>query len=284
MTQVNEKFEQLMHVLEQAEATSGLEPPPPEEGQQVGACVNGRRVEVLSRTIWVLKKLLRDRRAANEPSSSSEQLREDEDAVVPTEALPPSTVTNFLPAHDIANMALPAPDTVAVGPSMASPPASDTPSGAALHMAMPVHGHPAMTMPPGFTMPAGMPAGMANMHNIPGQPQPFFFAVPMYMGQGMGSSSSLAACSSEGTTTPDGQGVPVPPSAAVEAGTAAAAAATGAPPAEAKPGMPSGVCKEPWAMPAGVGFPPMMLQMPNFVTQALSAEKGDEKPTHAVCA
>lgn len=59
---MNEKFEQLLEVLEEAEATSGLEPPVPEDGQQTNACINGRRVEVLHRTICVLRKLLRDKR------------------------------------------------------------------------------------------------------------------------------------------------------------------------------------------------------------------------------
>ncbi|CAM9932919.1 unnamed protein product, partial [Ectocarpus sp. 8 AP-2014] len=63
--EVNEKFDQLLQVLEEAEATSGLEPPAAKEGKTAAhACINGRRVEVLSRTIHVVKKLLRERREA----------------------------------------------------------------------------------------------------------------------------------------------------------------------------------------------------------------------------
>ncbi|CAM9228527.1 unnamed protein product [Scytosiphon promiscuus] len=64
--EVNEKFEQLLEVLEDAEATSGLDLATAEEGKSVtaNACINGRRVEVLSRTIKILKKLLEEKRDA----------------------------------------------------------------------------------------------------------------------------------------------------------------------------------------------------------------------------
>ena len=73
LKKVNEKFEQLQQVLEEAESTSGLEPPVAPEGQTAAnACINGRRVEVLSRTITVLNKMLRERLASSSsPSGSS---------------------------------------------------------------------------------------------------------------------------------------------------------------------------------------------------------------------
>lgn len=285
-------------MLEEAEATSGLEPPAAADGQAGNACINGRRVEVLSRTISVVKKLLHDRRDSalaspppnptllllGDPDSSSSACLEGDSShvsdcsLVASDALAAATTTAAVPP------ACSPPAEAVATPLQAAGVATDSAAPPTMHMAMPLHGaHPSMVVSPGF---AGMPgaamsaaaaaaAGMHHHHHgAPGQP--IFIAVPMYMpGQGVGGGVESAAASH----------VSMPPVPPVLAG-----AATSASPAVVAPGGPvkpsgAGVGKEAWALPPGMGLQSMMtLQMPHFVTQALSTEEGDEKPTHAVCA
>lgn len=351
--QVNEKFEQLLVVLEEAEATSGLASPVSEHGQ-LGACVNGRRVEVLSRTISILRTLLRERRKRSAgdtaaaapicfehvPYTSPHRTSAEEEADVigaprPSAATFPSTGDSPPMKHETCNALAPSfhaassPHSSAVTsvlgvPAVASaapPAAPPIPSaGTVQHVAIPVHQHPhaaAMAIPPGFAMahhhagmvmstgmsPGQMAAGAAHMqasvhsmHQHAGiqghhHSQPFFIAVPMYMPSGPAQGvvappvatgcavASNAAAASQAATPAPAATAP----AADAAGTATRSSAEGRPCVPEKPGV-AAFGKDRWPMPGAVGFPPMMLQMPQFVMQALSAEDGDEKVTHAMCA
>ncbi|CBJ30965.1 expressed unknown protein [Ectocarpus siliculosus] len=169
------------------------------------------------------------------------------------------------------------------------------------HVAMSVSGHhPSMMMAPGFT---GVPGHSvpSPQHGIPGHPGgPIFFAVPMYIpqGQGMPAAATAATAAAESAAqAPAATAVAAPSLAATAAAAAdpaptpvaeaAAAAAAAAAPGvvDATEAVPAPSGKKTWAVPAGMGYQSMMtLQMPQFVTQALSGEEGNEKPTHAVCA
>ncbi|CAN0123036.1 unnamed protein product, partial [Ectocarpus sp. 13 AM-2016] len=335
--QVNEKFDQLLQVLEEAEATSGLEPPAAKEGKTAAhACINGRRVEVLSRTIQVVKKLLRERREAlaGVPPPGDDTLaavatgisngwQEEETAEGPvldggfrSEVEENNKTTPLTMETSAAAAAAPTRDVIdsneaAVGGSdahaeaaVASTMVAAAPEGAATnhqslmhHVAMSVSGHhPSVMMAPGFTGVPGHPVP-SPPHGIPGHPGgPIFFAVPMYIPQGQGIPPPAAATAA---TTAAEIAVQAPAATSVAAPSLAATPAAAAdlaptPVAEAAvaPGVvdgteavpaPSG--KKTWAVPAGMGYQSMMtLQMPQFVTQALSGEEGSEEPTHAVCA
>lgn len=291
--QVNEKFEQLLQVLEQAEQTSGLELPSAAEGQTAAnACINGRRVEVLSRTITVLKKLLAER--SDSPSSSSTTTPEecrilDDGRLVEDETLPGFNTTVPAPASSVLDCAAsvcPSGDTSEANAAPNNPPSVDgvhptaaseaavtataaagsTPTPAAVyHMAVPMPGHPSASVPPGF---AGMPAGVH--HGMSGQP--IFIALPMYMppGQGVASVETSAQAQAQAPSVSAGE---------------APATAVVAPGGGSNPGSMPAAGKEAGPMPSGLAHQAMItLQMPHFVTQALSTEEGDEKPTHAVCA
>lgn len=178
----------------------------------------------------------------------------------------------------------------------------------------------AVSIPAGATghMAAAAAAGVTGMHpNMQGRhAQPFFIAVPMFMppGQGMGGTGSAASAEASGESAPPVAPVapmpavpsPVPPPAAAvtvaaqpSAASTSILAADEKSPCEGKAGFVGALTpmagvpdvstnvtlgKPSWPMPGGVGFPPMMLQMPQFVTQALTAQDGDEKVTHAMCA
>eukprot|EP00903_Cladosiphon_okamuranus_P020594 g18904.t1 len=311
--EVNEKFDQLMEVLEDAEVTSGLEPPASKEGGKAGpACINGRRVEVLSRTINIIKKLLQARRQSLAAAAAAAAAAGEEEEPVPHSpgnaavdqegasaaasavcdspgggSAPSASFTANAAANaaaEVADAACSAPEPEARG---AAETAAATPQAVVHHVAMPMSGHHAsLMMPPGFAgiqAPHGMPPGQ---HGLPGhQGQPIFIAVPMYMpqGQGVTSSSSSAATASDNAAQAPASAAAAPLLPAVPAATPSAADAPSAVVAETKEavGMAPPVK---WAIPAGMGFPQMSLQMPQFVAQALSAEEGDENPTHAVCA
>lgn len=294
-------------MLEEAEATSGLEPPVAPEGQAGNACINGRRVEVLSRTITVVKKLLRDRRGSSslchprDPTLSlevSSSCLEDGDAPAPTAAVSTAvsvsdyslvasyasatTASSSSPCSEAATNPLQAAATAAAAAAAAAKESAATPT---MRMAMPLHGaHPSMAIPPGFAgisgaaMSAAAAAGMHHQHGVPGQP--IFIAVPVYMpGQGMGGAGGATEGAAPHASLPPASAGPV---------CAAAGASTNASPAAVAPGPvkpTAGVGKEAWGVPPGMGLQSLTtLQMPHFVTQALSTEEGDEKPTHAVCA
>ncbi|CAN0485424.1 unnamed protein product [Ectocarpus sp. 12 AP-2014] len=338
--EVNEKFDQLLQVLEEAEATSGLEPPAAKEGKTAAhACINGRRVEVLSRTIQVVKKLLRERREAlaGVPPPGDDTLAavaagisngwQEETAegpvldggfrseVVENNTAPLAMETSAAAASAAAAAAAAASTRDVIDSNEAAVEGSDAhaeaavaatmvaaaPEGAAAnhqalmhHVAMSVSGHhPSMMMAPGFTGVPGHPVP-SPPHGIPGHPGgPIFFAVPMYIpqGQGMPPPAAATAAAENAAQAPAATAVAAPSLAATPA---AAADPAPTPVAEAAvaPGVvdgteavpaPSG--KKTWAVPAGMGYQSMMtLQMPQFVTQALSGEEGSEKPTHAVCA
>ena len=144
-------------------------------------------------------------------------------------------------------------------------------------------------------------------HAMPGHGQPIFIAVPVYMpqGQGIGSpegpvqagagGNASAAATQAAATQAQAQAATqaAAPPAAAAAPAAVAPSAAAAPEVASSRAAPvkpesSGlttVGKEAWAMHPSIGFQSMMtLQMPQFVSQALSTEEGDEKPTHAVCA
>ncbi|CAM9554593.1 unnamed protein product, partial [Hapterophycus canaliculatus] len=320
--EVNEKFEQLLQVLDDAEATSGLEPDNAEEGKPgtANACINGRRVEVLSRTIKILKKLLEDKRNAisGGPTSATsglcggdgggdggEEEEEEEGPVLHSllerkliqEEKPPLLAGSAATAAAAGAGASPsgvpdglgakAPALVAAGSTSVSGAKTANPSPTLVHhMTMPVpgHHHAPIMMPPGFP-------GMSAPHSMPSHPgQPIFIAVPMYMpqGQGMGPptpSLGTAAESTVGQASPAGHSSSNLPGPAAADATATAEAALGATVESMKRAMAAPLTKEGWAIPAGMGYPSMTtLQMPQFVTQALSSEEGDEPPTHAVCA
>lgn len=298
---MNEKFEQLLQVLEEAEVTSGLEPPAAAEGQAAGsACINGRRVEVLSRTITVLKKLLRERRDAC--SSSSAGVAHGEGSSLADsngggrakreETLPVASTAAAIPAGPASRCvasvcpAGPAEDSAACSSRPTKAPASmGAAAGSASiptvvhHVALPVPGHPTMALPPGF---AGLAGGMSGgaPHGMPGHGQPIFIAVPMYMPPSQGMASIDMSTQTQAPTPAAASAMTATAAPATEASTVVAAPAADV----GKPGV--GLAgKEAWAMPHGMAFQSMMaLQMPQFVTQALSAEEGDEKPTHAMCA
>ena len=331
---MNQKFEQLLQVLEDAESTSGLEPPAAQEAKPAHACINGRRVEVLSRTINVLKKLLQERRdslaeAAAAGASCAENVAESGSGG----AAGPEEMPALL-AHGASSTAAVAPAAYGscgadpTGASFAGSATSDSSDAAAPlassseaeaaaaattipsarvgaanaavvhHMAVPMSGHHApMMMPPGFAgMPGhGMPTGAPNMPGHPGQP--FFIAVPMYMPQGQGvppasaaentaaaaAQAPAAAAATTAASAPSLTAVPSTPAPAAHPAPEMVAAAPAV--AEMKKEAASApLGKEAWSL-ASMGYQSMMtLQMPQFVTQALSAEEGDESPTHAVCA
>lgn len=324
-TQVNEKFDQLLQVLEEAEATSGLEPPAAKEGKTAAhACINGRRVEVLSRTIQVVKKLLQERRealagvpppaadtfAAVAGGSNGWQEEETAEGLVldggfrseveensppplATETAAPAASTHDgIDSNEAAGEGVDAQAEAAVAASSATDGAAANHQALMHHVAMPVSGHHAsMIMAPGFT---GVPGHHvpAPQNGIPGHPGgPIFFAVPMYIPQGQGMPAAATAAVEDAAQAPAATTVTAPslaatPAAAAEpaptpvAETAAAPGVVGATEA-----VPAPSDKKTWAVPAGMGYQSMMtLQMPQFVTQALSAEEGNEKPTHAVCA
>lgn len=332
-TQVNEKFDQLLQVLEEAEATSGLEPPAAKEGKTAAhACINGRRVEVLSRTIQVVKKLLQERREAlaGVPPPADDTLAavaagvsngwQEEAAEGPVldggfrseveennNTTPLATETTAAAAaaastHDVIDSKEAAAEGVdaqaeaAVAATMVAAPEGAAANHQALmhHVAMSVSGHhPSMMMAPGFTGVPGHPVP-SPPHGIPGHPGgPIFFAVPMYIpqGQGMPAAAAATAAAENAAQAPAATAVAAPSLAATPAA-AADPAPTPVAEAAAAPGVvdateavpaPSG--KKTWAVPAGMGYQSMMtLQMPQFVTQALSGEEGSEKPTHAMCA
>lgn len=257
---MNDRFDQLLQVLEEAEATSGLEPPYSTEGQAgMNACINGRRVEVLSRTISVLKKLLRERRQFYPDTTegvgcTSDQDRGDKATVDCGMGLAPSepNVGHALTTGgDVVNTA----GQTATGSTQAPN---------TKHVAVPVHRHGSLSMPPGFL---GMPHGTMSAAGVPNglSGQPIFIALPMYMPPG------------QGVPSVDGQGQTAVP----------------APATDNVPGPKTGenvsdnveVGKRWTILPPGVGFQSMVpLQMPQFVTQVLATDDGDEKPTHAVCA
>lgn len=285
---MNERFEHLLQVLEEAESTSGLEPPAAADGQGApNACINGRRVEVLSRTIIVLKKLLLERpnsspNAAASVASEEGRICEShcgrvEDLSQPRPILSAApadpavlvsdnigrhacpttgnTEAGTLPQHPHPMVPFTLPAAAVPAGMVAAAGGSNLASTAALqHMAMPVSGHPPMSMPPGF---ARMPHSMSG--------QPIFIAVPMYMPPGQGMAPAEGSAKHQ---------VPVAPTAVASA-----------PGVSSKPGpVPTGA-NDAWAMPHGAGFQSMMaLQMPQFVTQALATKEDDEEPTHAVCA
>lgn len=307
---MNEKFEQLLKVLEDAETTSGLEPPTSADGNaSTNACINGRRVEVLSRTINVLKKLLRERLNPH-PASTSAPCSPEEGPTErrnPEEEMHLALSTTGIPTTSVSDSAAGAKSSMGavdlesaaavqnaqpavsatVGAPASTAAAASAPAVPALnraavhHMAMPMSAHhPSMTVPPGFA--ASIPPGMSG--------QPIFIAVPMYMppGQGMPPAESGAplqqvqmrgiaapAATDDGVDSCDGgdkvegscEPLPAPALAVAKVPSALAGA------------------KDAWTMSPGVNFQSMMaLQMPQFVTQALSTDDDDEKPTHAVCA
>ncbi|CAM9527733.1 unnamed protein product [Ectocarpus sp. 6 AP-2014] len=340
--EVNEKFDQLLQVLEEAEATSGLETPATKEGKTAAhACINGRRVEVLSHTIQVVKKLLQERHEAlagvppppaadalpavatggstgwqEEESAAegpvpdggfrSEEENNNNPTPLATETAAASDATNdVIDSTEAAAEGIDAQAEAAVAATLVAAPKGAAANAQALmhHVAMSVSGHhPSMIMAPGFTGVPGHPVP-APPHGIPGHPGgPIFFAVPMYMPQGPGMPASSATAATTVTAAAE-NAAQAPAATAVAAPSLAATPATAADPAPtpvaeaaapvaAAPGVvdateavpaPSG--KKTWAVPAGMGYQSMMtLQMPQFVTQALSAEEGNEKPTHAVCA
>lgn len=295
--QVNQQFDELLKVLEDAEATSGLEPPPAKEGKTAAhACINGRRVEVLSRTIKVLKKLLQERRdsraggaaaveAADSPCAQespgwdgSQRAVEEETPslmVAGAAATAPAVSDVYGSAPENARFACDAAEAKDAGnPQVNETPvlaaaavpgarAETTAPGVVHHMAMPLSGHhTSMMMPPGF---AGMSGhAMSASNSMPGhRGQPIFIAVPMFMPQGQG----------------------MPPQGVESAAQAPAAVAPSQGVAEeAKPVTTAPSGKETFAIPAGMNYQSMVLPPPQFVTQALSTEGADEKPTHAVCA
>lgn len=332
-------------MLDEAEATSGLEPASAEEGKAgtTNACINGRRVEVLSRTIKILKKLLEEKRNAlsggatlaaaaaapaggcsgGGPTCGKEENEEEEGPVLhsllekfsgeekaslpaetagasappgvpncqgPTAGLSRSSSSEEDPAAAAATAEgkdgfrlHEAPAAMATGSGTANPPPP-----LVHHMAMPVpggHHHAPIMMPPGY-------AGMSAPHGMPGHPgQPIFIAVPMYMPQGQSMaphapSPGTAAESAVGQASPAAHSLSnLPGSAAAEASSTQAEAALRVAAENMKKAMGATMAKEGWAMPAGLGYPSMTtLQMPQFVTQALSSEEADETPTHAVCA
>lgn len=263
---MNDRFDQLLRVLEEAEATSGLEPPIPTEGQAaMNACINGRRVEVLSRTIAVLKKLLRERRqfsldSTQDVGCTSNQGHGDKTTVdcgMGSGLSEPKADRASTTGGNIVNTA------AATG-------STQTPS--TQHVAVPVHGHASLSMPPGFVgVPqVGMPHGTMSAAGVPnGLPgQPIFIALPMYMPPG------------QGVPSVDGQGQTPVPAAPAPATDNAPGPRTGENVGDSVEGA------KKWAiLPPGVGFQSMVpLQMPQFVTQVLATDDGDEKPTHAVCA
>lgn len=306
--------------MEDAEATSGLEPPPAKEGKTAAhACINGRRVEVLSRTIKVLKKLLQEKRdslageaaaaaAAGSPCAQEVSSWDGSQRAVEEET-PPPVVTGAAaaapaPAPAVSDVfgstaesvhfggnaaveakeecnphALEAPKLAAAMPGAGS---EINPSSVVQRMAVPLSGHHAsMMMPPGF---AGMSGHAMSAPNAPGHHgQPIFFAVPMFMPQGQGMPAQAQGVDNASLSTPT---VATPLPAPVPTAAAATATAATAPgvveKVEPSTTAPSG--KEAWAMPAGMGYQTMVLPTPQFVTQALSTEEADEKPTHAVCA
>lgn len=288
--QVNEKFEQLLRVLEDAEGTSGLEPPSPEDGQQTSACVNGRRVEVLSRTIYVLKKLLHERRAG--ASRPCKVAAETEDPVKVAAMPAPATIAESPASGDSTDGAAratlardagscPTPVQASVSGSGGVAAAASGVSGSApapaVQVSMPVHGHPAVMLPPGFAMPGGLQTGLAGMpQNLSNQP--IFIALPMYMpGQGVGSGAA------EASTTKAPVHVPSPVTSAATSSQEAAADEE-KPTQSTSPLVSEGTAKEGGSVP-GMGFPPLMtVQMPQFVARALSGQEGVEKVTHAMCA
>lgn len=308
---MNEQFDQLLRVLEDAEATSGLEPPPAKEGKTAAhACINGRRVEVLSRTIKVLKKLLQERRdslageataaaaaagspcAQEGPGPDGPQRAVEEEtspsvvagAAAAAAALAVSDVYGSVPenarvASDAAVHEAPllaaaaaAAAAAAMGPGAG---VKINPSGVVQHMAVPLSGHHAsMVMPPGFAGLSGH--AMSAASRVPGHHgQPIFIAVPMYMPQGRG----MPLHGVENAVQPPPTVAPPLPAPVPKAIAAAQGAVEKVEPATTAP---SG--KGAWAMPAGMSYPSMALPTPQFVTQALSTEEPDEKPTHAVCA
>ncbi|CAB1103787.1 unnamed protein product [Ectocarpus sp. CCAP 1310/34] len=337
--EVNEKFDQLLQVLEEAEATSGLEPPAAKDGKTAAhACINGRRVEVLSRTIQVVKKLLRERREAlagvpppaddtlaavaagisngwQEETAEgpvldggfrSEVEENNNTAPLATEttaaaAAAAASTRDVIDSNEAAAEGADAQAEAAIAATMVA-----APEGAAAkhhsvmhHVAMSVSGHhPSMMMAPGFTGVPGHPVP-SPPHGIPGHPGgPIFFAVPMYIPQGQGmppvaASTATTAAAEHAAQVPAATAVAAPSLAATSAAAAdpaptpmAEAAAVAAPGVvDATEAVPAPSGKKTWAVPAGMGYQSMMtLQMPQFVTQALSGEEGSEKPTHAVCA
>lgn len=299
--------------MEDAEVTSGLEPPSTTEGGKAGhACINGRRVEVLSRTINVLKKLLKARRGSLAAAGVGVGAAFEEEEPV-SHSL--GSATAAFGQEGAASAAAPAVFDFPGGDSAASASLTSLAANAAAeatgaaggahaqetrvaaaeaanpqavvhHMPMPMSGHHAsLMMPPGF-------AGMPGHHGMPPgqQGQPIFFAVPMYMPQGQGmppSSSAVEGAESapQALAAAAAPSLPAAPAALPRSATAANPPAPAVVVAETKEAVsmtPPG--KAAWAMPAGMGFQHMALQMPQFVTQALSSKEGDEKPTHAVCA
>ena len=262
---MNERFEQLLQVLETAEATSGLEPPPPAEGQAAGnACVNGRRVEVLSRTITVLKKLL------NERSKSSSVFPEDSHHLGDDKAGDDAVVSGLTEAR--AGCV----STAGVADVNAGAVNASTQASHMQHFALRLNGHTPLSMPTGFMgMPGmGIPPGVASAAGVsPGMSgQPLFIAVPVYMqpGQGVPSADNPGQASATMMPAPASNVAPE-----TGAGQQVDASAGGAHAPTAKE----------WKVSSGVNFESIMpLPLPQFVTQVLAADEGDEKPTHAVCA
>lgn len=296
-----------MEVLEDAEVTSGLEPPAPKDGGKAAhACINGRRVEVLSRTINILKKLLQARReslaaaaAAGGGNAGAAGEEEEKPALhglesaavgperppdAPGSAVPGGDSESVSVAADAANAEVTDVATLETRVAAEAAATANNPQAVVHHMAMPMSGHHAsLMMPPGFagmSAPHGMPPGQ---HGMPGhQGQPIFIAVPMYMPQGQG----VPPPSSSLPSTVEGSLAQAPAAATVAPSTPAptSAAATATVVAETKEAVGMNPPTKAWAMQPGMGFQPMTLQMPQFVTQALAAEEGDENPTHAVCA
>lgn len=280
---MNEKFEQLLRVLEQAETTSGLEPPIPEDGQQVGACVNGRRVEVLSRTIRVLTQLLSERSCAS--STPSEVAVEQVETVWASPATASACIVESPTSQDASSHSTRASTVENVSPMSSAQAsaaaaaslgvASTSANGSSIptvHMGVPVHGGTAMVMPPGFALPHGLPTGAPGAPPNPSS-QPIFIAVPMYVpGQG------VLCAGSETNPLPSPSQVQVVQPSAPPTQPASEELKEISTPASSG----SELAKEGWPTP-GVSFSPMILQMPQFVSRTLAAE-GDEKPTHAMCA
>ncbi|CAM9640982.1 unnamed protein product [Choristocarpus tenellus] len=250
--EVNTKFEQLLVVLKAAEALAGMAPSSHDPNSVTPSSSAMRRVEMLSRTIAVLKKFMAKQRS----SCSSQQTPETQ--IVGKE---------LVAAHHT---------NVSVAPAPATSQGWSAPSGTVTTQPTVAAGTPSA---PGVTSYHPSPSRMPGL-----QGQPFFIAVPMFMPNPAGVVSSAACSAPIGTVTPNvvsrvEKNTPVP---ALMTGFSPSPPRKASIPAGSKHG---GMNLSGAAAAVAAGFPPMMpVPMPQFAAQALTSDGDDEEPTHAVCA
>lgn len=299
-----QNFDELLRVVKEAETTFSPDTPSPKKGKTQDACINQRRVEILSGAMKLLKKLLKEGHASPTAAAaagareSKEEAgaiwdglqtavdQEETSALLAAGTAEAATVTSSVATGSDSRDAGP-PNTWYAGdaakPNKPSDPdehktpeqgtAAWAEAGAATalhHMVFPGSSDHAAMVPPGFVgfLGKGIPPAPDGMQGHVAQP--IFVAVPMYVPQGqvMPKASAVEYAGQVSVSSN-------PPTAAALTGVTHSVPTVGATVAEKR---------APPGTEVRMAYQPMMtLQMPHFVTQRISS-KGNDKSSRAACA